>query len=329
MEQASYYRRPAPPFLEKLTRTPEMLRLRSVGMNCGCEYTAFPLFRELDPYSRYDHSLGAARIVWDFTQDAAQTVAALLHDIATPAFAHSVDFLHGDHLQQRSTEAETEHIIRASSPICAVLHEIGVAVDDVVDYHIYPIADNDTPRLSADRLEYTLGNLRNYGFCTAERLGEYYGDLTVSTNDSGEPELAFRSRSLALGFAEDALRCSKVYVSPEDRYAMQRLAELLAHAIRRGVLKETELYHTEPEVIATLSSDPICAREWADFRRLHRMVWTEEEAPAELRRVIYAKKRWIDPLVAGEGRVSALDREHAIALARFLDEPQDRWLCAE
>lgn len=329
MEQARYYRRAAPLFLFELSKTPEMQRLRSVGMNCGCEYTSFPLFRDLGPYSRYDHSLGAARIVWDFTQDAAQTIAALLHDIATPTFAHSVDFLHGDHLQQGSTESETEHIIRASDQIYAILRDIGVTLDEVVDYHIYPIADNETPRLSADRLEYTLGNLRNYGFCKEERLRHYYEDMTVTTNELGDPELAFQSRALASGFARDALRCSKVYVSPEDRYAMQRLAELLADAICRGVLCEADLYRTEPEVIAALCADPICTEGWTSFRGLHRMLWNEEEAPEEHRREIPAKKRCIDPLVKGEGRVSALDPDYADDLTRFLQEPQDRWLCAE
>ncbi len=31
-----------------------------------------------------------------------------------------------------------------------------IRVEEVLDYHIYPIADNDTPKLSADRLEYAL-----------------------------------------------------------------------------------------------------------------------------------------------------------------------------
>ena len=52
---------------------PEMVRLRSVGMNCGCEYTSFPLFRSLKQrYTRHDHSVGAALLTWRFTRDPAQ-----------------------------------------------------------------------------------------------------------------------------------------------------------------------------------------------------------------------------------------------------------------
>ena len=40
----------------------------------------------------------------------------------------------------------------------ALLNRDGIKVEEVADYHIYPIADNDTPCLSSDRLEYTLSN---------------------------------------------------------------------------------------------------------------------------------------------------------------------------
>lgn len=52
-----------------------MARLRQVGMNCGCEYTDFPRFRHLAPYSRFRHSVGVGLIVWHFTHDAAQAAA--------------------------------------------------------------------------------------------------------------------------------------------------------------------------------------------------------------------------------------------------------------
>ena len=39
-----------------------------------------------------------------------------------------------------------------------LLKRDNIKIDEVADYHIYPIADNDTPMLSADRLEYTLSN---------------------------------------------------------------------------------------------------------------------------------------------------------------------------
>ena len=99
-----------------MAETPAIRRLQRVGMHCGCEYTAYPIYRDaVAPYSRHTHSLGTAAIVWHFTHDLKQAAAGLLHDIATPAFAHVVDFLNGDHLRQESTEDHTRAMI-ASSP---------------------------------------------------------------------------------------------------------------------------------------------------------------------------------------------------------------------
>ena len=89
----SVYHQDIPPFLLQLAAAAPMQRLRQVGMNCGCEYTSFPRFRCLPSYSRYDHSLGVGLIVWHFTGDAAQAAAGLLHDVATPVFAHTPEDL--------------------------------------------------------------------------------------------------------------------------------------------------------------------------------------------------------------------------------------------
>lgn len=329
MSLHNIYAKSAPPVLRQLSRTPEMLRLRDVGMNCGCEYTSFRLFRKLKPYSRWEHSVGTARIVWHFTEDLTQAAAALFHDIATPTFAHSVDFLHGDSLRQESTEAGTEEIICSSSEIGRILAGAGLRTEDVVDYHRYPIADNASPRLSADRLEYTLGNLFHYGLRPAFVLRQYYQNLTVTENEYGAPELAFRDMLTAISFGFDALKCSEIYVSPQDRYAMQMLSELLGRALKRGVLQESDLMGTEPKLIGKLRADPESREAWKRFRALKTMVTEEEEAPEELRRVIPAKKRSIDPLVAGKGRLSRICPEFRTELQDFLAEDQQSWLCAK
>ncbi len=315
-----------PGFLAPFLAAPELRRLADVGMNCGCEYTAFPMFRGLPPYSRLDHSLGAALIVWHFTADRAQTLAALFHDIATPPFAHAVDFLRGDHLRQEATEEGTEELLRSSRTIGVLLEALGLTVEDVADYHRYPVADNDTPRLSADRLEYTMGNLLGFGFCTRAELGEMYRRLTVTEAPDGAPELAFTDPAAALAFGRGALRCSRVYVSDEDRWAMQALAELLGFAMRRGVLTEADLRGTEPAVIARLTGDAATRRHWQAYRVMHEMVY--EDVPAGAGRVIPAKKRYIDPLITGAGRLSDHSAEFRREMEAFLAAPQDGVLYA-
>ena len=326
MDAYTMYHSEIPAFLLDLLDTPPVRRLREVGMNCGCEYTAFPRFRGLAPYSRYDHSLGVALIVWHFTGDPAQAAAGLLHDIATPVFAHVVDFMRGDYLRQEATEEGTEALIAASPALQAALRRHGLTTAQVCDYHRYPIADNDTPRLSADRLEYTLGNAINFGLCSRETAQRLYAELLV---DPAGEELAFHSEEAATAFADLALQCSKIYVSDEDRYAMQMLSELLRGAVARGVLDESDLTATEPAVIAKLIADPVSAARWQHYRAYARMLRAEtHEAAGEWRR-ISAKKRHIDPLILGRGRVSACVPAFRQELAAFLTGSQDVWLCGK
>ena len=177
MNLNSIYSNDIPEFIQEIAHTPAMLRLDDIGMNCGCEYTSFPMFAGLEKYSRYYHSIGVALIVWHFTHDKKQSTAGLLHDISSPAFAHVIDFMHGDYLTQESTENGTQSIIENSAEIQHYLKKYGMQTAEVADYHLYPIADNDTPRLSADRLEYTIGNIVNYKLASPEKAKELYDRL--------------------------------------------------------------------------------------------------------------------------------------------------------
>ncbi len=324
----SVYHDSVPPLLAELAATPPMLRLKDVGMNCGCEYTAFPRFANSGSYSRWEHSLGVGLIVWHFTGDPAQAAAGLLHDIATPTFAHVVDFLRGDYLTQEATEDGTRAYIDDSPELQAVLARHGLDTEAVCDYHRYPIADNDSPRLSADRLEYSLGNALRWSFLSRAEAAAIYADLRVGQAEDGAPELIFRHPAPAAAFARAALKCARVYVCDADRCAMQRLCELLGRALKLGVLSPADLEGTEPPLIEKLLASPLAA-EWLAFRAMHRTLRAEIPPDGRPWRQIPAKKRRIDPLTQGMGRASAWDAEFAAELSAFLAQPQAEWLLAE
>lgn len=316
MNGYDFYSNEIPEFIAELCESAPMRRLKNVGMNCGCEYTSFPRFTVCDPYSRYEHSVGVGLIVWNFTGDVKQSIAGLLHDIATPVFAHVIDFLRGDHLTQESTEDGTREIIEASGEIQRVLKRFSLTTDDVCDYHLYPIADNDTPMLSADRLEYTLGNAVNYRFTALETVKALYDDLCVGLNERGSEELMFKSPEKARLFGELAMRCSEVYVADEDRYSMQALAELLKSAVIDGVIEMSDFMLTEPEVLSKLLKSEKYRALWEGFRSLSYMRRSDTKADGYL--LIPAKKRYIDPYIEGAGRLSAVDEAYREKTGEFI-----------
>lgn len=321
------YHQEIPAFLNDYLQIPAIRRLQDVGMNCGCEYTSFPLFRSIQRYSRYDHSIGVALIVWNFTQSRSQTIAGLLHDISTPVFAHVVDFLNGDYLNQESTEAGTKAVIEGSPELQKLLSRDGLTTQEVCDYHLYPIADNDAPRLSADRLEYSLGNMVNFGFCTAGASKQFYDDLTVGVNEDNQEEIMFKTQQTAEAFSAAALKCSRVYVSDEDRYSMQILSEILQTAVSHGILTSDDLYTTEPEVIKKLRQNDLTSLLWDDFCSLRQIARDNSPGTSGKWRKIDAKKRYIDPMVAGRDRLSRLSPAFSDAMESFLHADFDYWIC--
>lgn len=325
MDIRTIYHTSVPDWLLPFLEVPEMQRLKDVGMNCGCEYTALPPLRKIHSYSRWDHSVGTALIVWHFTEDPQQTLSALFHDISTPAFAHAVDFLRGDHQTQESTEAGTMEMLRSSLSIRSLLHPLGLTAEDVGDYHRFSIADNVSPRLCADRLEYSCGNIIQFGFASPSDVRTIVQDLTVGKNEDEEEELMFRSLDTAASFARLALKCSHVYVSDEDRCAMQALADLLRDALREDVLSTEDLYTTESRVISALVSSRFRER-WDQFCSLSAVLCSDQPGETGDWKIVPSKKRYIDPFVLRSGRVSSLDSGFALQAHQFLELSMDHWL---
>ena len=318
--------------ISELIETPEMRRLSDVGMHCGCEYTGLPRYhREKHHYSRLVHSIGVSKIVHHFTKDTIQAVAGLLHDVATPVFAHTIDFMNNDHMTQESTEGGTCSYICNSSNLMQVLDKHHINLDDVCDYHKYPIADNDTPMLSGDRLEYTLGNGYLVGGYELSDVRGMYDDLTIAENEYGTAELCFQSIDIAKAFSCMAMFNSRFYVSDEERFVMQKLAVIMRNAIKAGVLSPEDLYTTESEVIGKLKNSRESGAAWDSFTNISAVSVSPGVLCDRYCVNVSAKKRYIDPLVVteyGVKRISQIDAEIKEDIEAFLDMDLNYWLYA-
>lgn len=288
-----------PTWLEEYIETPEMRKQAGISMTCGTIYTK--LFPDSYFYSSLDHSVGVALIVWHFTHDKKQTLAGLFHDIATPAFKHCVDYMNGDYMTQESTEELTTEIIESSKEIMRLLKRDGIEVSEIDDYHKYPIADNDTPQLSADRLEYSLSNsLFVYTQNTLEQVKNIYNDLEVQTNPDGEIELGFKTRKFARDFVRTTSKMSVIYRNNRTRYSMQFIADILKKLSADGKINVKDLYElSEADVIKIIeNSEYTKAFEiWKNAEK----VKTTDTKPSNVYYVHHGSKvRYIDPLVKGE-----------------------------
>ncbi len=276
-----------PDFLDRYIELPVLQRLAGIGLLCGTDWTK--LYRNRFYYSRLDHSKGVALIVWHFTHDKAQTIAGLLHDISTPVFSHVSDFRKGDALTQTATED-------------------GLTAAQVEDYHIYPIADNEIPQLSADRLEYMFpSGMALDGSWTMEEIRHCYNDITVLKNEDGQDELGFQTSEIAELYCEHFCMIGHILQLNENKLALHMLGQIMNMADKAGLLNETDFMTlSEKDVMERLDGllrctrNDILARYYHTFRTMTSIEHTDYALPEDEYFCVNlkVKQRYINPLVS-------------------------------
>ena len=300
-----------PEFLCEYINTPAMQKQDRISVTSGTYYSK--LFDIKLWYSSLEHSIAVALIIWNFTKDKKQTLAGLFHDIATPAFKHCIDFMNGDYEKQESTEELTTKIISDSKEIMNLLNRDGIKIEEVSDYHIYPIADNDTPQLAADRLEYTLSNglgVRKH-LWDLEDIEEIYNNIEVQKNEKGIEELGFKDINIAEKFVHTMSKLSMIYISSETKYTMQFFADIVKKMYGQKMISKKDLYElSEQEIINKIEKcdyDNIsqCFNIWKNATKIK-----ESDIPVKDKYCVNvnAKKRYIIPLVKNENEYVRIDK---------------------
>lgn len=240
-----------PTWLLEYIHTPAMQRNAKISNNCGINYSK--CFNLKYNYTSLDHGVGVALIVWHFTHDKKQTLAGLFHDISTPCFKHCIDFMNGDSETQESTEELTDSMIRNCNELMSLLERDNIKIEEVNDYKIYPIADNSTPQLAADRLEYTFSfglNCNNNIYENLTQIKKFYDNLIIDKNEYGLDEIMFQDEKICEEFTICASKAWPEWINSKDRCVMQFYADMCKSMNLRGYLSIDDLYKlSEKEVL--------------------------------------------------------------------------------
>lgn len=317
-----------PDWLNEYINSFEMQRLAGISVNCGCDYSN--LFNVNYFYSVLDHSIGVALIIWHFTKDKKQTLAGLFHDIATPAFKHCVDFLNGDTELQESTEERTTQIILESSEIMELLKRDNISVADVDNYKKYPIADNETPKLSADRLEYTFSSgLAYHRIFNLEKIKKVYDNLLICKNEDGICELAFQKAQICDSFICYANNLWQDWIKPENRITMQFISDILSIMIEKKYITIDDLYkYDDREMIKNILNcdNPYIVEAFQNFQNATYVLSDDKVNKSCYNINIKTKTRYINPLVLGiekPNRIYDMSNISKKYINDYLNTPKD------
>ena len=247
-----------PSFLEKYLKVPSLVRLKKVGYFCGMDYASKDVYDFSEYISRFDHSLTVALLTYKFTKRKKDTISALFHDIATPCFSHVIDYMNKDYEKQESTEIYTEKILREDTYLDECLKKDHINIEDIINFKKYPVVDNDRPKMCADRIDGVI--LTSIGWTkniTKEVIKQIVDDLTLYNNEAGEPELGFKSISVAKRVKELSKQIDLFCHSNEDNYMMELLANITREVIFKKIINYDDLYYlNEDELINIISKEP-------------------------------------------------------------------------
>ena len=184
-----------------------------------------------------------------------------------------------------------------------LLKRDNITIEEICDYHLYPIADNDTPRLASDRLEYTLSNglgAAGKKLWGLEEIRKVYQDIQVQKNEDNIEELGFKSKEIAEKFTSVMSKLSSSYIENRTKFSMQFLADIMKKMSEEGLITKKDLYGlSESEVIKKIENCQInniakCFELWKNTTQI-------KESPIPINTKycvsIKAKIRYIIPLV--------------------------------
>lgn len=244
-----------PYFIDKYLSTKTMNRLKHITQFCGCDYTK--LYNPLFLYTRFDHSLVVAHMTWHFTHDKTETIAALLHDVGTPCFAHCIDYVFEDYLNQESSEKEIVDMIKGDYELLSILKEDNITLKQLKKLNKYPILENKAPRLCTDRLDGILHTCYIWLHThSLEQIKEIYDDIIVLRNEDNSKEIGFKNQEIANKFVSMVVVYAKELQGNTDKYVMKYISEVIKSAFNKKLISLNDLYtKKETEIVDILKAN--------------------------------------------------------------------------
>jgi hypothetical protein len=273
------------------------------------------------PFSRFDHSIGAMLLVRRLGASIKEQVAALLHDVSHTAFSHVIDFVFDDHSGQSYHEEKKEELV-ANSDIPAILKRHGMDWREFLDETKFPLLEQPSPDLCADRLDYFLRDLEFLRLANSAEVRAALESLEVM-----EGRIVIRDADAARWLAYTFIEADRARWSSFREVGLYQLtAKAIKVANQCGFLGEADLWGSDKALWEKLQS-----ADHPEVRGLVNLITPEtrftwnEKCPAFR---VDTKVQSIDPPVA-KGRsvatLSTLDPAFCRYRNEYLAGTQGQW----
>lgn len=274
-----------------------------------------------NPITRREHSIGAMLLVRRLGASLPEQLAALLHDVSHTAFSHVIDYVFDGHNSQ-SYHDEMKESYLSGTDIPAVLAEYDFDWHDFLDERRYPLLEQPSPALCADRLDYFLRDGPGLGLMTAEQIQWALSHLIVHNGRIGVDDL-----DAARWLGDTYMAADKASWANFHEVGLYELtAQAIRLALQKEILTEADIWGTDEPAWAKLqqTAEPEIQAIVALIRPETQFVWDEEKPDFR----ISTKLRTIDPDVLMDGAfrpLSSLDAEFGRRRTHYLNTRSGKW----
>jgi HD superfamily phosphohydrolase len=277
--------------------------------------------------TRFEHSVGVMLLVRRLGAGLEQQAAALLHDVSHTAFSHVIDYVFDGHDSQDYHDLHKGDFV-ATTDLPRLLAQHGydwcdfVCLDDAAMARRYPLLEQPSPDLCADRLDYFLRDSHDLGLASQQQVRRVLRHLRVH-----QDRIVVNDLRTARWMGETFIAADRASWA---NFREVGLYELAAQAIRRalaiGELSEQDLWGTDQPAWQKLleSRDEQIQRLTGLVAPSTRFAW--DEAQPTFR--VSTKLRTIDPLVLNNRslhRLSEIEPAFGRARQHYLESSSGKW----
>ncbi|KAJ5489415.1 hypothetical protein N7539_004305 [Penicillium diatomitis] len=187
------------PVLIELLHSPELSRLKGIRQSGVTALLGFG-----PKVTRLEHSVGAFLLTRKVGASVEEQIAALLHDISHTSLSHVVDYALSKAGEESYHEVyKSRYLETTQLPEILIRH--GFSDLKALDEEHFPLVEQPSPHLCADRLDYSLRDSLAFGKLSLEKVRRVFDSLRAVPNSSAP------NRLLVLDNPQLALALSRAY----------------------------------------------------------------------------------------------------------------------
>ena len=227
------------PVLIELLQSPELCRLKGIRQSGVTALLGFG-----PKVTRLEHSVGAFLLTRKVGASVEEQIAALLHDISHTSLSHVVDYALSKPGEESYHEVHKSRYLKTTQ-LPQILTRHGFSDLRALNEELFPLVEQPSPHLCADRLDYSLRDLLAFGHLSLEKVQRIFHSLSVVPDSTSSPHrlLVLDDPHLALSLARAYLATDRgVWSNRAHASIYRRTGRVIKELVESDRVKEDSLW---------------------------------------------------------------------------------------